>query len=132
MNFILACKNNGMVLNSAKTKVMFVTTDQKRQRLNNDNLKLSYNDNVLQTVINDKILGVFVDNNLTWSEQVKHVTEKIASNIWLLSKIKAFLSKEHRVRLTFSRILTFVILCGEVLQKLTTEDSPITHFVHVE
>lgn len=35
------CKNNGMVLNSAKTnKVMFVTTNQKRQTLNNDKLKI--------------------------------------------------------------------------------------------
>ena len=36
----LWCKNNGMILNSAKTKVMFVTTNQKRQRLSNDKLKL--------------------------------------------------------------------------------------------
>ena len=59
------CKNNGMVLNSAKTKVMFVTTNQKRQRLVNDNLELFYNDDALHTITNDKILGAFVDNNLT-------------------------------------------------------------------
>ena len=108
------CRNNGMVLNSAKTKVMFVTTNQKRQRLNNDKLKLFYNDDVLQTINNDKILGVFVDNNLTWSEHVKHVTKKIATNIWLLSKIKAFLSKEHRIQFYKSYIQPHIDFCSIV------------------
>lgn len=80
----LWCKNNGMVLNSAKTKVMFATTSQKRQKLNNDNLKLFYNYETLLTIKSDKILGVFVENNLSWSEHVKHLIKKIASNIWLL------------------------------------------------
>ena len=108
------CKNNGMVLNSAKTKVMFVTTSQKRQRLIDDNLKLFYNNDALHTITNDKILGVFVDNNLTWSEHVKHVTKKIASNIWLLSKIKAFLSKELRVQFYKSYIQPHIDFCNIV------------------
>ena len=39
-------------------------------------------------ISNDKILGVFVDNNLMWSDHVKHTSKKISSYIWLLSKIK--------------------------------------------
>ena len=38
------CKNNGMVLNSVKTRVMLVTTNQKRLRLQNTNLNLQYMD----------------------------------------------------------------------------------------
>ena len=110
----LWCKSNGMMLNSAKTKVMFVTTNQKRHRLDNDKLKLFYNDEELQAIDNDKILGVFVDNNLTWSGHVKHVTKKITSNIWLLSKIKAFLSKEHRVQFYKSYIQPHIDFCNIV------------------
>ena len=44
-------------------------------------------------ISSDKILGVYVDNNLSWSDQVKHVCKKISSYIWLLSKIKSFLSQ---------------------------------------
>ena len=29
-----------------------------------------------------------LDNNLIWSDHIKHLTKKIISNIWLLSKIK--------------------------------------------
>ena len=35
-NLDIWCKHNGMVLNSSKTKVMLVTTSQKRSKLNDD------------------------------------------------------------------------------------------------
>ena len=92
------CKSNGMVLNSAKTKVMLITTCQKRQRLASSNIHLKCSDDSLKMISNDKILGVFVDNNLIWSDHVKHICKKISSYIWLLSKMKYFLSQEHRVQ----------------------------------
>ena len=58
------CRNNGMVLNSAKTKVMLVTTSQKRQRLHHTNLNLQFIDETLKMIPNDKNLCVFVHNNL--------------------------------------------------------------------
>ena len=73
-----------MVLNSAKTKVMLVTTSQRRNRLDCDSLNLKFNNEDLNMISNDKLLGVFVDNNLTWSEHIKHLTKKIASSTWLL------------------------------------------------
>ena len=60
---------------------MLVTTNQKRQRLNNDNLDLNFNNEPLTMITNEKILGVYVDNNLTWSEHIKRLTRKIASSI---------------------------------------------------
>ena len=108
------CKNNGMVLNSVKTKVMLITTNQMRHGLNRDGLYLNYNDDPLQTITNEKILGVFVDNNLTWSEHIKHVSKKIASNIWFLSKIKTFLSQEHRVQFYKSYIQPHIDFCNSV------------------
>ena len=61
-NLQIWCRSNGMILNSSKTKVMLVTTYQKRQRLTNDQFDLTYNKESL-----NMILGVFIDNNLTWS-----------------------------------------------------------------
>ena len=72
------CRQNGMILNSSKTKVMLVTSNQKRQRLPNDNLDLKFNNESLNMISNDKILGVFVDNNLTWSHHIKYLTKKIS------------------------------------------------------
>ena len=77
-----------MIINSAKTKVMLVGTIKKRQRLNKETLDLNFSNDQLHMITNDKILGVFVDNNLTWSEHTNHPTNKMSSSIWLLSKIK--------------------------------------------
>ena len=113
-NLQIWCRNNGMILNSSKTKVMLVTTYQKRQRLTNDHLDLTYNKESLNMISNDKILGIFVDNNLTWSNHIKHLTKKIASSIWLLSKIKKFLSQAHRVQFYKSYIQPHIDFCNIV------------------
>ena len=103
-----------MILNSAKTKVMLVTTNQKRQRLNNDNLDLNFNNKPLTMITNEKILCVYVDNKLTWSEHIKRLTKKIASGIWLLSKIKKFLNQTHRVQFYKSYIQPHIDFCNIV------------------
>ena len=101
-----------MVLNSTKTKVMLITTNQKRHGLDTDGLNLNFTVEPLQVITSDKILGVFVDNNLTWNEHIKHISKKIASNIWLLSKMKVYLSKEHRIQFYKSYIQPHIDFCN--------------------
>ena len=108
------CICNGMVLNSAKTKVMLITTYQKRQRLSREELVLKFNTDSLSMITTDKILGVYINNNLTWSDHIKHLTKKISSNIWLLSKIKKFLSQAHRVQFYKSYIQPHIDFCSIV------------------
>ena len=45
----------------------------------------------------DKILGLHVDNNLTWNNHFNFLSKKISSSIWLLSKIRTYLSTDHRL-----------------------------------
>ena len=59
------CKRNGMMINSAKTKVVLIAIAQKRGKFSNDSLDLLFKDVTLQMISYDKILGVYVDNNLT-------------------------------------------------------------------
>ena len=67
-----------------KTKVMLITTSQKRLHLN-DVLNLTYNSDIFKNVNNDKVLGVFIDNNLTWSIHMQSIakikTERVVLNI---------------------------------------------------
>ena len=103
-----------MIINSLKTKVMLVATNQKRQRLENDKLDLKFINETLNTISNDKILGVFVDKSLTWSDHIKHLTKKIAASIWLLSKIKKHSSRKHRVYFYKSYIQPHINVCSIV------------------
>lgn len=90
------CKQNGMVINIDKTKAMLITTRQKRSRING-NLQIYLNNTQVSTVSNEKVLGVVIDNNLTWAEHVSKMAKKMSTNIWLMSKIKYYLSLEHRL-----------------------------------
>ena len=77
------CKENGMVINTGKTKLMLITIHQKRAAMNTDILFLNLNNQNLNTIKNDKILGVVVDNNLSWSSHIDNICKKIKTNLWL-------------------------------------------------
>ena len=59
------CKLNEMLLNTEKTKVMIITTSQKRLNLHNSILNLTLTNDSLINIDNVKVLGVCIDNNLT-------------------------------------------------------------------
>ena len=86
-----------MVLNTLKTKVMLITNRQKRINLFESALSLTYNDIDIKMTTSDKILGVHVDENLSWNDHYQHVSKKVSSYLWLLSKIKTYLPQEHRL-----------------------------------
>ena len=91
------CRENGMILNMDKTKLMLITSRQKRTALCNAGLTLQYNDIDVNITTCDKILGIHVDNNLTWNNHFNFLSKKLSSYMWLLSKIRIYLSVEHRV-----------------------------------
>ena len=68
----------------------------KRNNLHEGEL-FKYNDIDIKMTTSDKILGVYVDENLTWNNHYQHVSKKVSSYLWLLSKIKTYLSQEHRL-----------------------------------
>ena len=70
------CKVNGMLINTSKTKVMLITTHQRRSHLNEDILQLTYKGDPLTLVGNEKILGISVDNNLTWTNHSDAIVKK--------------------------------------------------------
>ena len=87
------CTDNRMAANSSKTKSMLVTTWQKRNSLdeNDRTLELYLQGNLLENTMNEKLLGVQINNNLSWDEHI-HYTEKIINRkLALLNKIKSYL-----------------------------------------
>ena len=91
------CRQNGMVLNTDKTKVMLITSRQNRLSMQNPVLSLTYIDIDIKMAHADKILGVHVDDNLLWNNHFQHVSKTISSYVSLFSKIRSYLSDEHRL-----------------------------------
>ena len=70
------CQQNGMVLNTEKTKILPITTRQKRLYIDESNFTLSYNNIDLQVTSGDKILGVYIDKNLQWNNTIRPFVKK--------------------------------------------------------
>ena len=93
---------------------MLLTTPQKRIHLNKDMLLLTLNNEKLTVVSSDKILEIHIDNNLTWTDHTNAVAKKIASNLWLLSRIKEYLSTDQRVQFYKAYIQPHIDYCNSV------------------
>ena len=93
------------------------TTNQQqinRAVLDSDQLFLALNNENLNTINKDKILGVSIDNNLSWSSHIDQICKKISSNLWLLSRIKEYLSVEHRTQFYKTYIQPHIDYCNLV------------------
>ena len=76
---------------------MLLTNRQNRTTFTGQLLSLNFNNVDLQLSNNEKVLGVFIDENFIWNTLFTYVSKKISSNLWLLSQIKHYLSSEHRL-----------------------------------
>ena len=95
---------------------MLITTSQKCLHLHNSILNLTFNNDSLKNIDNDKVLGIYIDNNLTWSIHTQFIAKKISSNLWLLSRLKDYLhvSLEHRVQFYKTYIQPHIDYCSTV------------------
>ena len=67
------CYENGMALSFKKTKAMLILSNAKELRLAEDEIDLNLNldGTQIQKTKQEKLLGVIIDNNLTWHNQIK-------------------------------------------------------------
>ena len=72
---------------------MLITTKQKKKYLTSANqaLQPSIREEHIEVICNTKYLGVQIDENLTWKNQIKSVTEKVSRAIGFLKFAKHFL-----------------------------------------
>jgi hypothetical protein len=75
----------------------------------------------IKNVNTQKLLGIDIDNNLDWKEQVDHIWRNINSRLFSLSKILKYLDKKSRILFFNSYILPIFewsiknISCGSFL-----------------
>ena len=71
-----------------KKKYMIITTCQKHQRISLSYVSITINKQPIGRVSHIKILGVIVDNNLSWAYHIKEITSKMAKSTYQLARIK--------------------------------------------
>ena len=82
-------KVNKLSINFNKTEFMVVTTKQ-----NKPELKVSIDNNPIKQSHHIKYLGVFIDDNLNWKQQIKEQCSKVARGSWALNQLKHFVDEQ--------------------------------------
>ena len=82
-------KVNKLSINFNKTEFMVVTTKQ-----NKPELKVSIDNNPIKQSHHIKYLGVLIDDNLNWKQQIKEQCSKVAKGSWALNQLKHFVDEQ--------------------------------------
>lgn len=81
-------KNNKLPINFDKTTSMTVGT---RQRLSNcQKLEINIDNNSIVSVNKQKLLGVYIDENLLWTSHIDYLCSTISSRISLLNQLAKY------------------------------------------
>ena len=86
---------NRMSINSTKSKVLFITSKGDSCRVVNVQPQIHLNDSLIETCSSAKFLGVTVNTSMPWSTHIHDVIKKCNSYLYLLSRIKVYLSVDN-------------------------------------
>ena len=88
---------NGMVINMPKTKCMVVGTRARLQSQHSKCLDLTISGTPIEQVEELKLLGLLIDQHLTWQSHLDYICTKVAQRVALIRRIKSFLSTDDRL-----------------------------------
>ena len=99
-------KPNKMNIHYGKTTCMLVGT---RQRLNiSCELNVQIENIRIQNMTKQKLLGIYIDEHLTWSSHIDHLCSILASKISLLRQLSKYVSIEYQKMFYQGYILLFI------------------------
>lgn len=99
------CDINRMVIHPQKTKSMVITTRQKHQRGDLE-LELQLNGITLEQVEEHKVLGVIIDNKLSWLAHTEFIAKRVSKNLYLLSKLRLLVTSDALKKFFFAHCLS--------------------------
>ena len=114
--------NNKMVLNASKTKSLLVTGKRLEKKAPDTNLKLSCNGSEIEQITSQKLLGVKLDNHLSFTEHIDDICKKVSQRIAVLKKIKRNLPLAER-KLYFNALIKPIMLYGSCTWCTASEEN---------
>ena len=90
------CQTNSMLIHPQKTKCMVLCTRQKRERQKRDLapllMNISINSVPIEQVSNHRLLGIIIDEDFQWENQITNMCKKLSQNLFLMSKLRHFVN----------------------------------------
>ena len=91
---------------------MLICTKHKHRRC--DRLNITIDGAYVENVHVQKVLGIYIDNTLSWDIQINKICSKVNSKIALLKRIVYFLSEDMRKLFYNAYILSVLDYCCTV------------------
>ena len=114
------CMKNKMAINPTKTTCIIIGSKQKLSCI--EDLNLYVNNNRITNVESQKLLGVYIDKNLTWKLHIDKTCKKLVSKLFLLKRIQYFLTPDVK-QLFYNAYITPIFDYGCVIwSKANTVD----------
>jgi hypothetical protein len=85
---------NKLMVNVKKSFLISFTLSNRHRDGNINNYPLSMFESVLQEAENTRFLGVIIDKNLTWTEQILGLCGRLRSTQFILHRLREFLPKK--------------------------------------
>ena len=122
-NFQDWCVRNNMVANVPKTKAMFIASRNAANKILENCPDLQLSGDAMNISTNEKLLGVHIDNSLSWTAQVENTIKKCNSLLYLLNRIKHYLPITTRKLFFNAYVLPHIDYCctvwGNISSNLT-------------
>lgn len=103
------CENNNMALHPRKSQCMLIGPTTKLNKLND--LYLTIDGQTLENIKCKKVLGLSIDNNLSWHDHVQKVCKRLNSTIALLKRINYCLCPDMRIMFYNSYFVSIFDYC---------------------
>ena len=121
-NFLNWCGNNDMMLNLAKTIAMFLSSKENISRIMSNPPNIVLNEESIKISEQEKLLGININSSLSWHSRVDKALKKCNTLLFLLGRIKQYLSIPIRKLLYIAYILPHLDYCCTIWGN-TTADS---------
>ena len=113
------CINNRLMLNVGKCKYIIMGSRYNIKKLNSIQLDpIKINNIVLERVSQAKVLGVTYDEVLSWKKQVNLSISKAVGNFLQFARYKRFLSKQSKITLCQSLVLSQFNYCDVIYSSM--------------
>ena len=120
-NLLNWSSNNKMILHTeSKTTTMLLPGKRLRAKLQTDQLELNIklNQDTLQQVSSHKLLGLTIDEDLTFDSHIDNLCKKLTQRIGLLRRIRTFLPLKER-ELFYSVTIKPLLMYGSSVCQIT-------------
>lgn len=117
------CTDNNVVISTDKTKGMLLATAQKLRNTPDQNLNIIIQKKTIETVTNEKVLGIQIDNTLSWKAQIKKVRKTILYKLSVLRRIRKYLPTTTRALFYQYYIKPHIEYCCSIWGHCSQKDS---------